>query len=91
MGLIIVQIALLIFDCPPKASDLSVEFFELLWMGHLVGSSFAFSLKPSGQPVQCGGFPGADLVGMEIVLGSDLRKSLLCFERLGDDFGSESR
>src|ERR1051325_8964882 len=74
-----------------EASDLGVEFFELLLMSRLVDSGFAFSLKESGQPAKSGGFPGADLVGMNVVLRSDLGEGFLLFERLGDDFGFESR
>ena len=70
---------------------MGVEFFELLLVGCLIVFDFVVSLKERGQPVESGGFPGADLVGMEIVFGSDLGEGLLLFECLGDNLGFESR
>ncbi len=73
-----------------EPTDLGIEFFELLLMCRLLGSPFAFALKERGQPLERGGFPGADLVGVNAVLGSNLSDGFLFFERFGDDFGFES-
>ena len=59
-------------DLGSEASDLGIEFFELLLAGCLLDLGFAFPLEEGGQSCKSGGFPGADLVRMDVVLGSDL-------------------
>ena len=73
-----------------EASDLGIEFFELLLVGCLLRMGFAFHFEESGQPCNSRGFPGADLVGMDVVLGSDLSNGLLFLERFEDDFSFDS-
>ena len=64
-------------DLGGEASDLGVEFFELLLVCCFVCLGFAFLFEEGGQSGNSGGFPGADLVGMEVVVSSNLREGLL--------------
>jgi len=74
-------------DLRRQASDLGVEFFELLLMRGMIDLGFALPLEERGQTVKCSRFPGADLVGMDVVVRSDLGERLLFLERLSDDLG----
>src|SRR5262249_55121312 len=59
--------------------------------GRLFLVGFTFALEERGHPIQNGRFPGADLVGMDVVFGGDLGEGFLFLERFLDDFGFESR
>lgn len=77
-------------DLRGEASDLGVEFFVAV-ADHLLAGGFAVSLKERRQTIKRGGFPGADLVRMNVVLGSDLGDALFFLEGLGDNLGFQSR
>ena len=72
-----------------QATDLGVEFFELLLVGSVIGLNSALSLEEGWQTVERSCFPGADLVGMDVVVGSDLCDRLLFLKGFSDDFGFE--
>jgi hypothetical protein len=59
-------------------------------VGCLLRLGFAFPLEEGGQSCDSSGFPGADLVGMDVVLGSDLSDCLLFLEGFEDDFSFDS-
>ena len=73
-----------------QAADLGVEFFELLLVGGMFNLSSALPLEESWQATERCSFPGTDLVGMDVILRSDLCDRLVFLESFSDDFSFES-
>jgi hypothetical protein len=59
-------------------------------VGCFLHLGFAFPLDEGRKSRNRGGSPGADLVGMDVVLRSDLGDGLLFLERFEDDFSFDS-
>ena len=70
-------------------ADLGVEFFDLLLVRLLVRLGLVLTGKQSRQSAQSSGFPGADLVGMHLLLGGELGDSLFFAQRGQNDLGLE--
>ena len=54
-------------------------------------SALSFLVKERGQVLQDLGAPVAQLIGMNLMLGSELQQRLVLVEQLADELGFDSR
>ena len=72
-------------------TDFSVEFFALLVVCFFVGQGSVLPLEEGGESFDGTGFPGAEHIGMDFQVGSDLVERPFLLECFEDGFGFEIR